>query len=391
MLLRIFILSLLLLLVGCQSTPAPDYRTQVATLFLDEHFDTEQVLPAPDTIFNLPPAVASEVRRRYERDKLGSRGRQDAHEWLSEFIREQDGGFEYRDHLTRGAAETFQRREGNCLSLVLLTTALADALDVPVQYQEVEVQPIWDKWGQFYLINGHINVRLYAPEDSYSVALTSRSILVDFLPERAVRGYTSRRINRSTVTAMFYNNLAAEALVNGDLDRAYVLTKRSLHHQPDFVSAINTLGVVYRRAGMDEQAEKVYRYAINHPGDHLNPMSNLALLLGEQGRLDEWSKIHRKLELARIRNPFYYYDMAEEAYTRRAYSEAVDWYMRAVKLADYQPEFFLGLSKSYWQLGDKDRAESSMSRAIKLATDEEDKQRYQYKLKAMKNYAKRSI
>ncbi|MCL2913617.1 hypothetical protein L2725_07415 [Shewanella corallii] len=391
MLLRVFTLLTVVMLAGCQSAQTPVYRAQVESLFLDQHFDTEQVLPAADTIFKLPPSVASEVRRRYERDKLGYKGSHNAHEWLSEFIRERDGGFEYRDHLTRGATETYARREGNCLSLVLLTTALADTLNVPVQYQEVEVQPIWDKWGQFYLINGHINIKLYAPESSTSLTFASRSILVDFLPERAIRGYTSHRINRSTVTAMFYNNLAAEALVNGDLDRAYALIKASLQFKPDFISAINTLGVVYRRAGMDDEAERVYRYAMALPGDHLNPMSNLALLLGEQGRLEEWSQIHRKLELARIRNPFYYFDMAEEAYTRKAYSEAVDWYRRAVKLADYQPEFFLGLSKSYWQLGDRDRAEFNMSRAIKLATDEEDKQRYQYKLKAMKNYAVRSI
>lgn len=387
--LRLSFFPLLLVLNGCQLTAESEPRSPISSLFADEQFDTEQVLPAPDRVFQLPPRIANEVRRRYAATGLGQGSQPDPHEWLSDFIRTQDGGFQYRDHLTRGATETYLAREGNCLSLVLLTTALADALDVPVKYQEVEVPPIWDKWGQFYLINGHINIRLYAPTDSHTVRVSSRSILVDFLPERDVRGYAAKKIDRTTVTAMFYNNLAAEALVNGDLDRAYTLVRESLKVKPDFVSAINTLGVVYKRAQLDDKAETVYRYAMSFRGDQLNPMSNLALLLGEQGRLEEWSQVHRVLELARIRNPFYYYDMAEEAYARKAYNEAVDWYLRAVKLADYQPEFFWGLSKSYWQLGDKPKAESNLNKAIKLATDEEDKQRYQYKLKAMRSYAHR--
>ncbi|MGI2257956.1 tetratricopeptide repeat protein [Shewanella sp. GXUN23E] len=384
MLLRPAILGLMLLISGCQTsvTSLPD----VNLLFHDEHFNADSPVPSADSILQLPPALASDIRHQFERARLADKGIQ-AHQWLSEYIRERDGGFQYRDHFTRSATETFHRREGNCLSLVVLTTALADALNVPVQFQEVEVEPVWDKWGQFYLINGHINIRLAPPSDNRSISVSAQSVLVDFLPERAIRAYGTHRVDQLTVMAMFYNNLAAEALVNSQPDMAYALAKMSIQLKPDFVQAINTLGVVYRRAGMADAAEAAYRYAVALSGENLNSLSNLALLLGEQGRLDEWAQIHRKLELARIRNPYYYYDMAEEAFARNDYSQALDWYWRAVKLADYQPEFFVGLSKSYWRLGDRDKAESNMNKAINLATDGEDRQRYQYKLKAMRRNA----
>ena len=55
---------------------------------------------------------------------------------------------------------------------------------------------------------------------------------MDFLPERSVRAYHKKTVNKRQLTAMFYNNIAAEALVDADYDTAYSLVKKSIFIRP---------------------------------------------------------------------------------------------------------------------------------------------------------------
>lgn len=135
---------------------------------------------------------------------------------------------------------------------------------------------------------------------------------------------------------------------------------------------------------MDKEAESAYRAALSSSPKDLTTLFNLALILGEQGRLAEWAEVHKILELARINNPFYYYDMAQQAYFEQQYHEALVWYKRAVEKADYRHEFYFGLSRAYWATGDERRAQKHMAKALALTKDDIDKQRYQTKLNAMK-------
>ncbi|MGL6124749.1 MAG: hypothetical protein ACRC1W_17520 [Shewanella sp.] len=51
--------------------------------------------------------------------------------------------------------------------------------------------------------------------------------------------------------------------------------------------------------------------------------------------------------------------------------------------ADYRHEFFFGLSKTDWALGDEKRAKPNMDKALALSRDESEPQRYQSKLQVM--------
>lgn len=416
----------LLWLCGCQTLPERGPQ-QINHLFYDEGFLAVELPVAPDTMLALPEAAQQLVRQAYHRDlelsrlthsgRFSGRRSNDAHNWLGRYInaasrnqavyssalsapsephsRADHRGvafdtqvpdkmaFRYRDNLTQGAAKTFASREGNCLSLVLMTAALAQTLGVKVTFQQLDIEPTWDRAGTFYLINGHINIKLLPPKRHDVISLSQSSVLVDFLPQRAIRGYRRREIDLATVSAMFYNNLAAEALVAGQLDNAYVLVKRSLFYQADFVPGLNTLGVIYRHAGMDTAAEQVYRHVLDFAPQSLNVLSNLALLLSAQNRLSQWSEVHRTLELIRLKNPFYYYDMAQLAYREQRYRKAQTLYRRAIVLADYRAEFFFGLAQTYWQLQQPEKARSQMKKALSLSQDPHQRQQYQSKLRAI--------
>jgi Tfp pilus assembly protein PilF len=369
-------------LSACQSAPSSVNQIDIDNLFHDELF-TPVDLVTVDDIYRLPENFVIQLRRQFQADNtIRSQGVM-ANEWLAQYIGAQKGGFEYRDHFTRTAAETVLSRQGNCMSLVVLSAALADVLNVPVEFHDIDVEPIWDRRGGFYLVNGHVNLSLLPPVNSNIVLFSGSEMLVDFLPERSVRAYHKKRVSKHQLTAMFYNNIAAEALVKADYDLAYALIKKSIQLDPQFVAAINTLAVIYRHKGYDDEAENVYRSALHVNDQDLSTLYNLALILGEQGRLDEWREVHKVLELARINNPFYYFDMAQQAYFDKQYQDALVWYKRAVEKADYRHEFYFGLSRAYWATGEERLAEKNLKRALALS-DTNNKQRYQMKLQAMK-------
>ncbi|MPY23475.1 tetratricopeptide repeat protein [Shewanella sp. YLB-07] len=376
----------LLLLQACTASPEPKHISNISQYFYDEHFDMVTGLPPAESLLRLPDSAKSEVYRQFRRATTLSNNDILPHEWLANYIDAENGGFEYRDYRTRTAAQTYGDRAGNCMSLVLLTAALADVVGVDVEFQDIEVPPVWDKQGNFYLINGHVNLRLIPRTRSDRIFVSKRAIQIDFLPERAVRAYNKIRVDKQTVLAMFYNNVAAESLVLGDYDRAYGLLKLGLQQQGDYVPALNTLAVLYRYKGLEQQAEILYKLALSISDHNMNALYNYAILLGSQDRLDEWAKIHKVLELDRIANPYYYYDMAQQAYFEREYQDALLWYKRAVDKADYRHEFYFGLSRAYWATGDERLAKKNMEKALSLTRDENNKVRYQAKLHAMRSH-----
>ncbi len=372
-------------LSGCTSNRQMTNQIDNPDIFNDALFSADIYVPAQEAIFALKEQDKVELKRAFARAQSKRPNTVSPHVWLGQYINAHKGGFTFQDHVTRVADVTMSDRQGNCMSLVVLSASLAEVLNIPIKIQDIAVEPIWDRRGGFYLVNGHVNLKLFAPVDNQSILVTQSEILVDFLPERAIRGYRLTEINKQRLMAMFYNNVAAEALVEDDYDTAYAYVKQALETDPFFVSAVNTLAVIYRHKGQDKLAETVYRHGIALDESNLITLYNLSLILGDQNRLDEWADIHRKLELARIANPFYYFDMAQQAYFDKEYQDALIWYKRAVEKADYRHEFYFGLSRAYWATGDERRAKKHMQKAIQLSSTD-NKHRYQLKLKAMEGH-----
>ncbi|MBY5993633.1 tetratricopeptide repeat protein [Ferrimonas balearica] len=368
------ILLLVLWLCSCAST-AP---LQVASpdLFADTAFQQTQPVPSPESIFALSPEMKRTV---FELSRSP-----DPKAALLEMIRE-DGGIRYDNSLTQNAADTFASRTGNCMSLVVMTASLAKALEMPVRYQLVHTPPVWDRQGGLYLINGHVNLRVAAAYNASEVRVTDGGTVVDFLPGNQIRGFEVGRMSENQLIARYYNNLAAEALVSGDRDSAYFLLKAALTLEPQYGHAWNTLGVLYRQAGLEVEAEAVYRFAASMDSSELDALHNLAILLAAQDRLVEWQAVHAQLELKRIRNPYYHFDMGELAYQSGQYDKAVRFYRKAVDLADYRHEFHFGLSRAYFKLGNFAQSERHLDRAEALAPKDE-KSRYQLKLLALQSH-----
>jgi hypothetical protein len=149
---------------------------------------------------------------------------------------------------TRTAAEAFRDRAGNCLSLVILSATLARDLGLSVSFQEVLGEDSWGLSGDFIVASGHVNLVL-GQRSGVLLGDESQARVVDFLPSDRARGYRTRRVGETTLVAMYQNNRAAEALVEGRLDEAYAWARAAVRTEPRRSASLNTLGVVYQRRG----------------------------------------------------------------------------------------------------------------------------------------------
>src|SRR5690606_37483024 len=108
------------------------------------------------------------------------------------------------------ASQTFAERRANCLSLVNLYIGMARHLGLNAQYQTIQIRPVWNRKGELLVLSEHINAlgRL-GPTNQY---------IVDFTPGVRLQQQTAKVITDQQATALYFNNLAVEHLIEGELE-----------------------------------------------------------------------------------------------------------------------------------------------------------------------------
>ena len=288
---------------------------------------------------------------------------------------------EYDSAQTRTASQAFDARSGNCLSLVLMTSAFARELGLPVRYRSVFVDPAWSRGNDFYFLSGHVNLTL--GEDIRAVRgtnLVADGLTIDFVPADMIRGQRAIEISEATVLAMYMNNRAAENLNDGRLDDAYAFVREALRQDPHFMSAYNTLGVIYRRHGNEDAAERAYRYVLADEPGNTQAMSNLVLVLNDQHRTSEAAVLSAKLKELQPYPPFRYFDLGIAAMKAGEYEKARDWFQKEVARSAYYHEFHFWLALANWGLGDVRQARKQIALAMENSTTLKDHDVYAAKL-----------
>lgn len=206
---------------------------------------------------------------------------------------------DYDSTMTRNAAQAFDARKGNCLSLVIMTAAFAKELGLQVTYQTVATEETWSRSADIAFLSGHVNLTLATRATRATPGFDENRILtIDFLPAEFLLGQRTRTVSESTVVAMYMNNRAAEALAVGKVDDAYWWARGAIVRAPDFSSAYNTLGVVYLRHGDVKAAAAVLGRLLEREPQNKQALSNQASALGALGRVDESNAL--RVRLARM-------------------------------------------------------------------------------------------
>jgi tetratricopeptide (TPR) repeat protein len=371
-----WIAAIPLLLQACAAGPRADARDE--SLFHDALFapSTERIDPAE--VFAL-----SGPMRRYLRvdiaDQLEYRGRQRG---LSEALYASGQlKLQYDAAMTRNAAQAFEARSGNCLSLVIMTAALARELGLEVRYQRVFSDEVWSRVGDLHVGSSHVNITLGHRTGDPRALFAEREVLtIDFLPVRRGMKYHAFEIREATVLAMFMNNRAAEALAAGRADDAYWWARAAIGQDPGFLSAYNTLGVIYRHRGHLPESERVLAYILEREPGNTFAMSNLVLVMNDEGRMEEAGALKRKLASLEPVAPFHYFELGLDAMKAKDYAAARDYFLRELQRDSTYHEFHFWLAAAYNALGDPLRARHHLSIAMENSTTRGERELYAAKL-----------
>lgn len=258
---------------------------------------------------------------------------------------------------TRNAVETFRSRAGNCLSFVNLFVGVARQQRLNPFYVEVTDYQRWNYKDGLVVSRGHIVAGMY---------VKGKLKTYDFLPYRAKAYKDFKPIDDLTAAAHFYNNLGAEALMEGEVERARALLEVAHQIAPTFVKAINNLGVVYARTGHLEQAVATYQSGLAVEPQDVALLSNLARAHQDAGRLEEAAATLARVDRANNSNPFFFIYQAEIALARGDQKGALGYMTEALRRDSEVPEVQLGLVKVYLAAGDLDKARHHLERALKL-------------------------
>lgn len=381
-LLHVLFFGLLMLLAGCASPPALAPSPQ--GLLRDDLFGAVGPVPAPQQVLAMTPAMVDYAEQEITalaRSKGLRQGMLDA------LYKRGQLQLEYDDSRTRNAAEAFEARRGNCLSLVLMTAAFAKHLGLPVRFNSVFVEELWSRSGDLYLVAGHVNLSLGQPRLERSGARVfdvGELLTIDFLPADQLRRQRSRVIEEGTVLAMYYNNRSAESLREGQLDAAYGWARAAVLSDPRFLAAQNTLGVIYRRAGHPALAEQVFRQLLQQEPANTQTLSNLVLVLEERGQAVEAQQLSARLRELQPEPPYKFYDQGIEAMRRGEFQEAKRLFTRELERAAYVHEFHFWLALANYGLGQMDEVRKHLALAREHSTTPMDRERYAAKLESLR-------
>ena len=372
------ILLIVLALAGCASVPSQVPQE----LMHDALFrPASQPVRAAD-VFAVSPemkAFLAEDIERLVRTKGTRRG-------LFEALHDKAGlSLEYDSAVTRNAAGAFAARKGNCLSLVIMTAAFAKAMGLRVRFQNVFTDDTWSRNGNYYLAIGHVNVSISGTrvEPGYG-HYDLDAMVIDFLPPADLQSLRYWVIDEATVVAMYMNNRAVEALMAGNVDDAYWWAREAVWQDPHFLSATNTLGIVYRAHGDLVEAQRALEYVLAREPANASALSNLVAVLRQRGDTTAATRTAERLAKIEPVPPFAYFKRGLAAMKAGDYRLARDMFAHEVDRAAYYHEFRFWLALAYVGLGDMEQARANMAVALENGPTQGDRELYAAKLERLR-------
>ncbi|MFD2366928.1 tetratricopeptide repeat protein [Pseudoduganella sp. GCM10020061] len=368
------------LLGGCAAAPV---LVEPQHLYADARFAAPTETVDTSTLFDVSPEMRAYLRSPRYRDMVRNHG---LHQGLIHSLyRDGDLKLDYDATMTRTAAQTFETRSGNCLSLVIMTAAFAREVGIPVTFQNVRVEETWSRQGSLYVGSNHVNVLL----TSRVIAKMSgeelkEQYLVDFLPQADAVRHKAVPVGEHVVVAMYANNRAVEALARGRVADAYWWTREALSADPGLTLAYNTLGAVYQRHGDNALAAQAFRAVLARDRNNLVAMQNLLPVLEELGSADEAKAMRARLASLQPDPPYHYFQLGQAAMQREDFKAARELFAREVARAPYNDEFHLWYAMASLRLGETDVARRELALAQQTSTNASSRARYAAKLEHMR-------
>jgi tetratricopeptide (TPR) repeat protein len=359
---------LLLTLTACAATPTVTQVPQ--NLFRDDLFVANTSPIRANDIF-----IADKAMQQFIATEIVSQLRSTSHQraLFNALYSKAQLRLEYDSSYTRTASEAFAARSGNCLSLVIMTAALAKEMGLSVQYQKVLTKEDWSRSGGLYFASGHVNVVLGKKRfDEKNHLDQNYQMTIDFLPPQDTASQRTIDLEENTIIAMYMNNRAAESLVRNQTDQAYWWAKEAIIADPQFSYSYNTLGVIYMRQKQYLDAYRALEMALKTDPDSLVATSNMVQTLEMLGRDAEANQLNESLLNKQPYPPFHFFNLGLKAMEKNEFQQAKFLFQRELKRAPDYHEFHFWLGLAHFRLGELEAAQQELEIAKANSTTQKD-------------------
>ena len=373
--------SFILFLCACSSPP----KLALPQLIEPANFKLQQI-ETPAEIFKLDTSLTRQLDSHLNSQNSAQHIAQGIFSFL---LKNGDDSLAYRSSATLTAAQSYQNLNANCLSLSILAYSLAEHLGLKAQFQKVHIPEYWALDQGVNLLTGHINLSLNSQpliKDAGTLFYQrDQRLIIDFDSNSRQARFKTTRLSKNTVTAMFYNNKGATALINKQYELAYSYFNAATKVAPNFSVAWGNLGVLFKQFNYLNEAEQAYNYALHLDKNNNTAQGNLAMLYLLTEREIQGTQILNQLDKQRQSNPYYHISLGNTEYVHKYYAKALKHFKKAYTLSPTLHESHFGLARVYFQWGDTKQAKYHLRKAGKNADFLHDKKRYDAKLKALQS------
>ncbi|WP_394392444.1 tetratricopeptide repeat protein [Shewanella woodyi] len=371
-----------ILLLGCSNRavtpPKPSYPNTNDQLFRS---DTASI-PSLDSLIQLTSSQVEDIYRFVEKEEITQLLiNEQAHQYVAKKL----VNFNYEGK-NLSAAEAMATGRGNCMTLALLTYAVAKELNVGVVFQVMHTAPMLQEIrSNLAVTSDHVRTLLYEEDKSRSKGfyLSGRDYaIMDYFPDSYDRG--GAFIDESQFIAMYYRNLAADALLDNDLALSFALLKQGASYAPDYAPLLNMMAVVHRRAGDEKTAEEFYLYGMEVAKSKITLLNNYHHLLTSQGKVDSANEIKRTLLFLDDPTPYNWYLLGRSSLKEGDYFSAIIYLEKFLKNSPYYHQAYIELASAQHALGKPRAAEKSLKTALEYTYLSDTQRLYQAKLTWLK-------
>ena len=289
---------------------------------------------------------------------------------------------DYDPNLTYTAIETFQNRQGNCLSFSILFASLAREANLDVTFQMVDIPPSFRADGEIILLNNHINVLVKGIRSDVNF---SRDYVVDFNTAEYNGNYDTRKVTDNYAIALYYSNVAVESMQSGNSKNAFRYLKKGIETDPAIAGLWVNLGALYSRYEHYNMAEQAYQQALSIQPSNKSALVNLASTLHYLGHEEESEYYLKKVAYYRDHNPYYHYFQAQTAYQQNELEDALAYLAEAIRLKRDEHQFYFLRGLVHNQMKAYDLAAKDFRKARDTAEKAELIAGYTRKLQALES------